>query len=69
MQIGAAKIKDSPRIMVNSIQSDVPGGPWVALCRRCAEFNGVAYEFYDMVCSHRTEENPDDEEKKTFWDL
>ena len=27
MQIGAAKIKDSPRIMVNSIQSEVPGGP------------------------------------------
>ena len=69
MQIGAAKIKDSPRIMVNSIQSEVPGGPWVALYRRCVDFNGVTHAFYDMVFSHHTEDNPDDEDEETFWDL
>jgi len=69
MQIGAAKIKDSTRIMVNSIQSDVPGGPWVALYRRRVNFNGVTHAFYDMVFSHRTEDNPDDEDEETFWDL
>ena len=69
MQIGAAKIKDSDRVMVDSIQSENPGGPWAALHSREATLDGVAYQFDDIVFSHRTEDNPDDENEKTFWDL